>query len=287
MLIDMTRSETRGGAVVTGAGRGLGREIAHLLAARGYAVHVTDVDGAAAEQAAAEIGRGAFASELDVRDEAACRSVAAATVERADSLLVWVNNAGVLATGPGWEQDAPTRRLMVEVNAIGTMNGTVAALEWMRGAGEGHIVNVVSLAGLVAAPGETVYSASKHAAIAFSLGTLADLRLAGVTGVAISCVCPDGIWTPMLHDKLDDPAAALSFSGKLLSTAEVVRAVGLVLDRPRPVLTVPRWRGAQVRLFDAFPGLAVRASRLVWADARRRQRRYGRRLRASEADANS
>ena len=93
------------------------------------------------------------------------------------------------------------------------------------------MINVVSLAGIVAAPGEAVYGASKHAAIAFSLGTLYDLRQAGVKGVDISCVCPDGIWTPMLFDKLDDPAAAASFSGVLLKPEQVAEAVGRLVDR--------------------------------------------------------
>jgi NADP-dependent 3-hydroxy acid dehydrogenase YdfG len=53
---------------------------------------------------------------------------------RAGSLDVWVNNAGVLATGPAWEHDEPTRRLMLEINALGTINGTLAALEPTRAA---------------------------------------------------------------------------------------------------------------------------------------------------------
>ena len=72
---------------------------------------------------------------------------------------------------------------MLDVNALGTMNGTIAALEKMLPPGRGHVINVISLAGLVAAPGEVNYSASKHAAMAFTLGTLFDLRRAGVTGV--------------------------------------------------------------------------------------------------------
>ena len=106
---------------------------------------------------------------------------------------------------------------MVDVNAIGTMNGTVAALERMTEAGSGHVINVVSLAGIVAAPGEVAYSASKHAALAFTLGTLFDLRRSGVRDIELSAVCPDGIWTPMLEGKLDDPDAAGSFSGRLLT----------------------------------------------------------------------
>nr|MDP9277398.1 SDR family NAD(P)-dependent oxidoreductase [Actinomycetota bacterium] len=159
-------------AVVTGAGRGLGRAVAQALAARGLTLHVTDIDPDAAEQVAAELGGGAFYSPLDVRDEKACRKVAGATVDRAGSLDVWVNNAGILVTGLAWEQDEEVRRTMLEINAAGTMNGTVAALEQMLATGSGHVINVISLAGLIAAPGEVNYSASKHAAIAFTLGTL-------------------------------------------------------------------------------------------------------------------
>jgi short-subunit dehydrogenase len=151
-------------AVVTGAGGGLGAAIAAELAGRGFAVWVTDVDAEAAARVAAEIGGGARASALDVRDEAACRTLAATVLAEGGSLDVWVNNAGVLATGLAWEQDEPTRGAMLSINAAGTMNGTVAALESMIAAGRGHVINVISLAGIVAAPGEVAYSASKEAA---------------------------------------------------------------------------------------------------------------------------
>ena len=166
-------------AVLTGAGGGLGRAIAIELAGRGYAVQLTDIDAEAAARTAAEIGAGARAASLDVRDEAACRALAAATVAEHGALDLWVNNAGVLSTGLAWEQEEATRTAMLAINAAGTMNGTVAALEQMVPAGRGHVINVISLAGIVAAPGEVAYSASKHAAIAFTLGTLFDLRRAG------------------------------------------------------------------------------------------------------------
>lgn len=263
-----------GTAVVTGAGGGLGRAIARELAARGYLVHVTDIDATAAERTAAEIGIGARASGLDVRDEAACRALAAEAAGNGSSLDVWVNNAGVLVTGASWTQDEATRRTMLEVNTLGTMNGTIAALEPMVAAGRGHVINVISLAGIVAAPGEVNYSASKHAAMAFTLGTLFDLRRSGIKGIELSAVCPDGIWTPMLEDKLDDPDAAGSFSGQLLTPEQVATAVGKLTERPRPILILPLWRGLQLRLLDLFPRLTLRL--LPWAmrDARRKQQRY-------------
>jgi len=269
-------------AVVTGAGGGLGRAIALELGGRGFLVHVTDIDPDAAARTAGEIGAGARSAALDVRDEAACRALAAEAAARGGTLDVWVNNAGVLYTGLSWEQEEATRRAMLEINALGTMNGTVAALEPMIAAGRGHVINVVSLAGIVAAPGEVSYSASKHAAIAFTLGTLFDLRRAGIEGVGLSAVCPDGIWTPMLEDKLDDPDAAGSFSGSLLTAEQVAREIGKLTERPRPLLILPRWRGLQLRLLDLFPRLTMRLLPLALSDARRKQRRYKKLIQAGK-----
>ena len=265
---------TPGGAVVTGAGRGLGKEIARLLVERGHLVLVTDIDEASALTTAAELGERAVAHTLDVRSHAAVVAACDDIVARAGRLDVWVNNAGVLLTGPAWEQDEAARRLMIEVNALGTINGTIAAIQSMSGSkAGGHVVNIVSLAGLSAVAGEAVYAASKHAAIGFSLSTMADLRAAGIKTIDISCVCPDGIWTPMLQDKLDDPASALSFSGRLLQPEEVVEAVRKVLDKPRLVTAVPPLRGALARFGDIFPSFSLAAVPVFVKKGRRAQRK--------------
>jgi NAD(P)-dependent dehydrogenase (short-subunit alcohol dehydrogenase family) len=262
------------GALVTGAGGGLGLAIARRLAHRGYDVTLGDINEAGVEQGAEQLGDRARALLLDVTDLEACRAAAAEVADRAGSLDIWVNNAGILITGVVYDQDPAAHRTMLDVNAIGTFNGTIAALEVMRQQGRGHIVNVISLAGIVAAPGEVAYSASKHAAIAFTIGTLADLRRLGIKGIDLSAVCPSAIWSPMLEDKLEDPDAAASFSGTMYTPDQVADRIESVFDSPRPVLTIPRWRGAMMRVFDAFPRLTMRLLPLVMADARRRQARF-------------
>jgi NAD(P)-dependent dehydrogenase (short-subunit alcohol dehydrogenase family) len=268
------------GALVTGAGRGIGLEIARRLVGRGYEVAVADVDGANASAAADELGERAWALALDVADTQACLDAAAAVVERSGSLDVWVNNAGILHTGFSYEQPVEEHRRMLEVNAIGTINGTLAAIERMRGAGGGQIINVISLAGLVTAPGIVGYSASKHAAMAFSIGTLADLRRAGIKNVHISTVCPDGVWTPMVD--LDDPEDALSFSGVMFMPQQIAERVEKLLDRPEPVLAIPRWRGRFARFFARHPRLAVGLTPLLMRDALRRQRSFKKKVEAGK-----
>ncbi|WP_176475139.1 SDR family oxidoreductase [Dietzia natronolimnaea] len=278
----MTTTRSRS-ALVTGAGRGLGREIAEMLADRGYRVMVTDVDADTAAAAAAEIGGDATWAAVDVRDHSQVEAARDALVEQTGGVDVWVNNAGVLLTGPAWEQSEEQRRLLMEVNTLGAINGTVAAIDAMRGRGSrsgsgggrsgGQIITIASLAGISAVPGEAVYAASKHAVMGFSTSTAIDLRLEGIHDIAISCICPDGIWTPMLYDKLTDPQAALSFSGSLLQPGDVVRAVGRVLDSPRLVRSVPAWRGGLAHLGASFPRLAVAGLPLMAALGRRAQRR--------------
>jgi short-subunit dehydrogenase len=274
------RAPAVGGAVVTGAGRGLGREIARLLAARGLTVHVTDRDADAAARTAGQLGEPAWSSSLDVRDPDACEHVAQATSARAGTLSVWVNNAGVLPVGRAWEHTPQERLAVLEANCLGAMNGTTAALALMRPAGCGHVINVVSLAGLVTPPGQVLYAASKHAALAFSVGTAYDLRLAGETGVHVSALCPDAMLTPMLDAVATTPAAALSWSGVLLEPAYVAERAMALLDQPRPLLSVPRWRGGALRAYAAAPRLALRVQPAAVAVARRRQRARARRASA-------
>ncbi len=230
-------------AVVTGAGRGLGAVIAERLHAIGYDVIATDIEGADAI--------------LDVTDAAACRSLA-----REVEPDVWVNNAGVLGAGDAATQPDEVVDRVVSVNLLGVMHGTRAAVAVMReregGRGRGHVVTIGSLASWVPVPGEAVYAATKAGVLSFTLGLEGELRAQGVTGIHFSVVCPDGMLTPMLTDIIDDPAIALSFTG--LRTQEpdaVADAVARTLRRPRRIVSVPRWRGAQVRALGALPDLVL------------------------------
>ena len=133
-----------GVAVVTGAGRGFGREIAKRLAGRGYAVLATDLDGEAAAATAEAIG--GFSMQLDVRDPEAHRRVARAAIERGP-LEVWVNNAGVLRTRKAWDHPDDEVRLEVDVNLYGVIWGSRAAVDAMRerGGQNMHVINLGSM----------------------------------------------------------------------------------------------------------------------------------------------
>ena len=238
----MTRHQ--GTAVVTGAAGGLGRVLVARLERAGYDVVGVDIVGTE--------------RLLDVTDPRACRALAEELRP-----AVWVNNAGVLGAGDGATQPDELIEQVVRVNLLGVIHGTRAAVASMREHGGGHVVSIASLASWVPVPGETVYAATKAAVLSFTLGLQAELEAAGVRDVRLTAVCPDGMLTPMLTDVLDDDALALSFSApRLVAPETVADRVVSVLERPRLVVSVPRWRGAQVRAMAGVPDLMLRAAPL-------------------------
>jgi NAD(P)-dependent dehydrogenase (short-subunit alcohol dehydrogenase family) len=231
-----------GVAVVTGAGRGFGREIARRLAGRSYSVLATDIDGEAAAATAEAVG--GFSMQLDVRDPEAHRRAARAAIERGP-LEVWVNNAGVLRTRRAWEQPVDEVRLVAEVNLMGVIWGSRAALEAMteRGGQNMHVINLGSLSALSPVPGLAVYAAAKHGVLGFTASVQGELLAAGLP-ITMHVVCPDGADTDMTRERADEPESAIIWSGPSMLTAdEVADGVVGLLDSKRMVLVIPRWRG--------------------------------------------
>lgn len=258
-----------GSAVVTGAARGFGLEIARRLVARGHPVVLCDVDGDAVAGAAASLGSRATGTAADVRDPDALRRVATEAASLGP-VSVWVNNAGVAPTAKAWEHGDDEVRRTVEVNLLGVMNGSRVAVEAMRVTG-GRILNVASLAGLGPVPGFGVYAATKAGVLSFSVSLQGDLQLAGLP-IRVHVICPDASDTRMVRDVVDAPDAALLFSGGALLDPGLVadRAVAM-LDGRRTVRTMPGWRSAVVRAGAVSPvvGLQVLRALRWWGDRRR------------------
>ena len=260
-------------AVVTGAGRGLGRLIAKGLAGKGFGVLVTDVDGASARDTAAEIGADrAWAIEQDVRDPDSHRRVAAAAADRGE-LAIWVNNAGVLRSAAAWQHADADVELQISVNLLGLIWGSRAAVDAMRGQARGHIINIASMSSIVPVPGLAVYAATKHAVLGFSIALQGDLQHAGVP-ILVSSICPDAIDTDLTRNVKADSSAALLFSaGKLLRAEDVAATVVDLVDHPRLVVVRPRVRGVLAHIFRPFPGTGLRVLQRFRKMGERHQRR--------------
>ena len=248
-------------ALVTGCASGIGRAMALELVRRGARVLACDIDAGGLAKLATEPGfGGAKTAALDVRDSDAWDRTVDSVVAEHGQLDLLVHCAGVLA--PVWGHRTPPSDVhrVIDVNVKGVIFGTNTAARVMVERGQGHIVNIASLAGIVPVPGISVYSASKHAARAYSIAVGQELRK---LGVHVTVVCPTVVATPMMDLQLDAEAAALTFSGKRPLTADEV--VLAVLDRAlvkRPlelVLDVP-WTGQGFfsKVANTFPDLGAR-----------------------------
>jgi NAD(P)-dependent dehydrogenase (short-subunit alcohol dehydrogenase family) len=162
------RSPAGKAAVVTGGGRGIGRAVARALAREGAVVAVADLDGAAARDAAAELGPRAFGAAVDVTDHAAFSAFLDEVERRIGPLEILVNNAGIMPVGPLEEEDAASTARQLELNLHAVIHGTREAMRRMRPRGRGHIVNVASLAGRTGFPWLATYCATKHAVVGLS-----------------------------------------------------------------------------------------------------------------------
>src|SRR3954451_18949558 len=158
---------------ITGASSGIGEATALACAAEGAAVALaarrTDRIQALAERIRAEGGK-AIAVETDITDEASARAFVERTAIELGGLYALVNNAGVMLLGSVEGADTDQWRQMIEVNCLGLLYCTHAALPVMREGGSGHVVNVSSVAGRVASLGSAVYNMTKWGVTGFSEG---------------------------------------------------------------------------------------------------------------------
>jgi NAD(P)-dependent dehydrogenase (short-subunit alcohol dehydrogenase family) len=255
-------------AVVTGAARGIGRAIATELVARGYAVVVTDLSVDDARRTADEIGA-AVGLSLDVRDPAAHRSVADAAASFGP-LAVWVNNAGVGYDGALVDLTDEQARALVEVNLLGPVWGSRAALAAF-GSGGGDILNIASLSGLGPVPGLSLYAATKAAVVSLTQS----VALEAPTGVRVHALCPDGVDTAMVDAMPEDSRAKqlVASGGGMLTPEEVAEAAVGLLGSARTVRTLPAWRGALLRTSTLAPRVIRLVEPLVRAQGRRALRR--------------
>jgi 2-hydroxycyclohexanecarboxyl-CoA dehydrogenase len=172
-------------AIVTGAGRGIGKGIATKLAAEGAHVVVSDIDADTAQATAAELG--GTAAVADVTSLESVRAMTEQVVAAHGRVDILVNNAGWDLAGPFLESDPGVWDKIMRINLYGVLNTTYTVVPHMVEAGTGAVVNVSSDAGRVGSSGEAVYSAAKGGIIAFTK-TMA--RETARNGVRVNAVCP-------------------------------------------------------------------------------------------------
>ncbi|MER7176836.1 SDR family NAD(P)-dependent oxidoreductase [Streptomyces mesophilus] len=211
-------------ALVTGGASGIGRATAELLAARGAQVTVLDL-------APEAVDKPLLARRADVTDDASVREAVDAAAEEMGGLDILVNNAGIGAQGTVEDNDDETWHRVLDVNVLGMVRTTRAALPHLRASRHAAIVNTCSIAATAGLPQRALYSASKGAVLSLTLAMAADhVR----EGIRVNCVNPgtvDTPWVGRLLGAAEDPAAeraaleARQPTGRLVTAEEVAAAI--------------------------------------------------------------
>src|SRR3982751_531116 len=210
--------------LITGGASGIGAAVAERFAAEGARVAVLDRD-------VSGVGERYVAVKADVTDDASVRAAVEAAVTELGGLDVLINNAGIGAQGTVADNDDEEWHRVLDVNVLGIVRTTRAALPHLRRSERAAVVNTCSIAACAGLPNRALYSASKGAVQALTLAMAAD-HLGD--GIRVNCVSPgtaDTPWVQRLLQAADDPDAELAAlkarqpSGRLVTAEEVAAAI--------------------------------------------------------------
>ena len=217
-------------AVVTGAASGIGLGVTERFLGEGMKVVVADVEQESLDRQVkrlSEAGGDVLGVVCDVRQPEAVSRLAEQTLSHYGGVHVVMNNAGVAPAGPMLETQPADWRWIVEVNLLGVAYGVTTFGPILRDAGEGHIINTASEAGLVTSAVLGMYSATKHAVVGLTESLYRELE---GTGVGVHCLCPNLVKTKIFESERNRDDGAEMNAAQTATIAplrEAITAMGI------------------------------------------------------------
>jgi NAD(P)-dependent dehydrogenase (short-subunit alcohol dehydrogenase family) len=245
-------------AVITGAGSGIGRALALDLAARGAVLALSDKDEVGlletAERASARHAREVHTEKLDVSDRTAFAEYAGSVAADLGRVNAVFNNAGVALHGDFEEMSYEDFEWVMNVNFWGVVTGTKEFLPHLIASGDGHLVNISSLFGLMGMPGQSAYNAAKFGVRGFTEAVRTEM-LINKHPVQVSCVHPGGIKTAIARNarttRSHDQASVAQFFDRKLAKTTAEKAAEIIVEgvlRNQPRIVV----GTDAKLLDGY-----------------------------------
>lgn len=216
---------------VTGGARGIGYATAERLLAEGASVAIGDVDATALAEAETSLPDGVFVHEVDVTDRGSFARWLDAIEDHVGTVDVLVNNAGLMAIGALVDEPDDLTAKQFAVNVEGVVLGMKLALERMLVRGEGQVVNVASMAGLVPAAGLVTYTGTKHAVVGMTEAAHYEY---GERGIQFTCILPSFVKTSLTSGTSPAPGVPV------LEPEDVADAIVGSIKRPQAIVHVPR-----------------------------------------------
>jgi len=220
-------------AVITGASSGIGAATARALVAGGYRVALLARRAERLQALADELGDAAIAIPADVTDRDALLAAAKRVKDELGGADVLINNAGVMLLGPFTSDQREEQRRMVEVNLLGAMTATEVFLDQLRDGG-GDLVNLSSVAGRTARPGNAAYAATKWGMNGWSESLRQELQ----PDIRVIVIEPGAVATELVeHITHDDTKQAIEqfYEATSIAAEDIAQIIAFAVSRPRTV----------------------------------------------------
>ncbi len=244
--------------VVTGGARGIGLATAKSFLEAGAKISIGDLDVSQAQ--AAIRGADVFTAALDVRDRLQMQAFVDSARNHHGPVDVMINNAGIMPTGAFHESDPELDDAQIDINLRGVIHGCRAVLPQMLERGEGHIINLASLAGRFAVPGLAVYCATKFAVVGLTESLAAEY---GKTNLEFSAIMPAKVRTELAAGT-DDADTGLP----TVDPEDIAAAIVATVLKPRLFVAIPQYMENASLMYRMLPGRVARLGRRLIGDDR-------------------